>query len=355
MRCLILYNGYSDMPPYREQIERLRGEFARRGVEVDCRRNREFLFHIRDGEVSADGDWDFCVFLDKDAYTSVMVERLGIPVFNRPDAVAVCDDKMLTYLALADSGFDMPDTTPGPLFYDPSMPVDEKSVDVIEGRYGYPLVVKESYGSSGKNVHLVRNRAGLLEAMTRLRGRRYLIQEFVRSSVGEDLRVIVIGGRAIGGMVRRSDDDFRSNAALGGRTYPAEVSDASRRISERIASVLGLDYCGIDLLKDGDGDYTIVCEVNSNAFFSAFEATTGIDVAGMYADHIIGEVTGRSGPPLDHQMPGDQEEHRRPDDQYQQRRPRERVPEDRRPDARGRMGQRQESYRGLHRTAHAVQ
>ena len=62
-----------------------------------------------------------------------------------------------------------------------------------------------------------------------------------------------------------------------------------------------------------------------------------------------------SGPALDHQMPGDQEERRRPDDEDRQRGPRECIPEDRCPDAGRRVRQRKKAYRGLYRPAHPVQ
>jgi glutathione synthase/RimK-type ligase-like ATP-grasp enzyme len=42
----------------------------------------------------------------------------------------------------------------------------------------------------------------------------------------------------------------------------------------------------VDLLKDKKGN-VLVCEVNSNAFFSEFEKVTGINVAKTYAEHVI--------------------------------------------------------------------
>jgi RimK family alpha-L-glutamate ligase len=194
---------------------------------------------------------------------------------------------MLTYMALSGHGVSMPDSTPGPLFYDPSMPTDRGSCEVLENRYGYPMVVKECFGSSGKGVHLARDRMGLMSILDSLRGRPYLVQRCINTSVGEDLRIIVIGGKAIGSMLRHSDTDFRSNVALGGSSFNQDVSDVSRSVAEKVADVLDLDYCGVDLLKDADGEYSIVCEVNSNAFFESFEESTGINVAGAYARHIM--------------------------------------------------------------------
>ena len=295
MKGLILYNGYSHIPQYEHQISRFIEEFASAGVDVEAVPNNRFAFHIDDGAPVSDIGFDFCLYLDKDDYTSRMIERMGIPVFNSPQSITDCDDKMSTYILLSGNGIGMPDTTPGPLFYDPGMDVDDASVDVLEQRYGYPMVVKESFGSSGNGVYLVHDRDELKGRMTALRGRKYLVQRFIDTSIGEDLRVIVIGGKAIGGMIRHSDSDFRSNAVLGGRTIQYDVPEVSRVISEKVSNLLGLDYCGIDLLRDGSGEYSIVCEVNSNAFFSAFEESTGINVAGAYVRHILSVLENRAG------------------------------------------------------------
>lgn len=287
MKGLILYNGYSHIPQYEHQISRFLEEFASAGIEAEAVPNNQFVFAIESGRFVSDSDFDFCLYLDKDDYVSRMISKMGIRVFNNPQSIIDCDDKMSTYILLSDNGIKIPDTTPGPLFYDPRMDIDVGSLDVLEHRYGYPMVVKESFGSSGNGVHLIRDRDSLLKKLSELKGRKYLVQRFIDTSVGEDLRVIVIGGKAIGGMIRHSDGDFRSNAALGGRTYQFDVPEDSRAISEKVSELLGLDYCGIDLLKDSSGRYTMVCEVNSNAFFSAFEESTGMNVAGIYVKHII--------------------------------------------------------------------
>ena len=62
-------------------------------------------------------------------------------------------------------------------------------------------------------------------------------------------------------------------------------------VCERTASLLSLDYCGIDILL-GEGDTPIVCEVNSNAFFGGMEGVTGVNVAGAYAKYMYGKIYG---------------------------------------------------------------
>ena len=291
MKGLILINAYSRMRAFEVQSSRLAEEFEAIGVEADVRRNDGFLARVEDGSISVGLGYDFCVYLDKDRYVLRALEASGIPVFNRYSAIEACDDKMMTCLELAGHGFRMPKTLPGMLCYDPGEPVRDTSVDAVVDALGLPVVVKECYGSMGKGVRLAHDREELKALMERVKTSPHLFQEFVSGSSGRDLRVIVVGGRAVGGMLRTSGADFRSNVGCGGKGTAYDLSPEVARYAERIADVLDLDYCGIDLLFPDDGGDMIVCEVNSNAFFEAFEAATGKNVARLYARHVVDEVS----------------------------------------------------------------
>lgn len=291
MKGLILVNAFSTMSEGMYLPERLKAEFDLRGVSCDIRRNDFFVCRIdRDKCICRTDGYDFCVFLDKDQYTCRALESSGIPMFNSYQAIADCDDKMLTHLALSDHGIRMPRTLPGPLNYDGSE-ISDHVLKEAEEFLGFPMVVKECHGSRGKSVSLAKNMDELREILGPIRTKEYLLQEFIGSSIGRDLRVIVIGGRAIGAMERSSDTDFRSNVGSGGKGIKTELTQKTAELCERISDILGLDYCGIDLLYPEDGD-PILCEVNSNAFCETFEDVTGINVAGIYADHIIEKVRG---------------------------------------------------------------
>ena len=149
--------------------------------------------------------------------------------------------------------------------------------------------LKESFGSLGKNVFLAEDRTTLLSVMETLKCRPHLFQKAVQTSMGKDLRVIVVGKKVLGGMLRKSDTDFRSNIELGGVGVPYPVNEKIASLCTRVAEILQLDYCGIDILF-GDNDTPLVCEVNSNAFFGGFESVTGINVARAYAEHIQREI-----------------------------------------------------------------
>ena len=262
-------------------------EFQKRGVFVEIKRNGSFAVTVG-GDVECKlSDYDFCGYLDKDKYVLQGIEKAGIPLFNGYAAIEACDDKMTTFLSLAGNGIKMPLTLPAPLCYDDAERSEEE-LNAIEGALGYPLVIKSCYGSCGTGVYLAENRDALKQIGRKLMREPHLYQQYIEASRGRDIRVIVIGGKVLGAMTRRSDTDFRSNLALGATAAEYSLAPSEVAMCEKIAALLGLDYCGIDLLFGEDGPY--LCEVNSNAFFTGFERTTGKNVAGAYADYILSKL-----------------------------------------------------------------
>ena len=166
-------------------------EFEKLGVDVSVVRLDEYPAIISDGKISIDFSADFFVYLDKDKYVLTMLEKSGAKVFNNARAIQTCDDKMSTYIALSDSGVPMPKTLPGILCYNQNEKIKERTVEKIEKELAYPLIVKESYGSLGKRVYLVKNREELLITLETVKTKPHLLQEFVEESRGRDLRVIV--------------------------------------------------------------------------------------------------------------------------------------------------------------------
>ncbi|MBR2325333.1 MAG: RimK family alpha-L-glutamate ligase [Clostridia bacterium] len=279
--AIILINAYTQSEHELNQPLRLKGELERLGVQAEIIRNSPAALRV---------EADFCIFLDKDKYTAQALEG-RMRLFNCAKAIEICDDKMLTHLAL--SGLPMPETISSLLCYTPSSPVSKELIEEVEARLRFPLVVKENHGSLGKQVYLVKNRGELEKIAEQLKGVPHLYQKYVAESSGCDLRVIVVGGKVVAAMKRTSDSDFRSNAALGGRGEPFAIDGTARALCEEIAARLSLDYCGIDLLFSEKG--YLICEVNSNAFFGTIEQVTGVNVARAYAEHIVSSVCSAEG------------------------------------------------------------
>lgn len=291
-KALILVNAFSKLESHKHQPNRLKEELNKLGVEVDIKPNSMDTAMIKAGIIEGYvKDYDFIIYLDKDKYSSSLLEKAGIRLFNRHEAIVVCDDKMETHIRLANQGIPMPDTIPGLLCYYQDAPLELalERVELVEKMLGYPCVIKECYGSLGTGVYKVGNREELLLCMEKVKCKEHLFQKMIGSGKGQDVRVIVIGGRAVACMMRISETDFRSNIELGGKAIPYDLPEKFRNLAEKVADLLELDYCGIDLLIDETGE-PVVCEVNSNAFFGAMEVTSGINVAALYANYLYETV-----------------------------------------------------------------
>lgn len=284
MKGLIITNPYDFNLSQRHKTRRMQSELDNLGVFVDVVTNDGFLAYIDNGRIVSDLKVDFALYFDKDKYVAEMLERRGIRVFNSARATEICDDKMLTHITLADCGIPMPTTMSGTLCYNkqgkPARSYLKQAAETLK----FPLVVKECYGSYGEQVYLAHDMAELSEIVERIKLKPYIFQQYVEKSAGRDMRVIVIGGKVVCGMIRQSKTDFRSNAQLGGTATACDVPPEIASMCEKAARIIGLDYCGIDVLL---GDVPEICEVNSNAMFNAMEQATNINVARKYAEHIV--------------------------------------------------------------------
>ncbi len=271
------------------QAQRMSYELTQLGSQVDILTNNSYMCRTIGGNTTSSmSHYDYCLFWDKDKYLLSALELDNVPTFNSYYGITTCDDKMLTYIALSQCDIDMPTTLAAPLCYTADATIDFGQLIAIENTLCYPLVVKQSYGSLGKQVYLAHNRQQLLDILTTLQHKPHVIQQYIQNSHGKDVRVIVVGGKVLGCMLRQSNGDFRSNVAQGGTTTTYPLSPQIEQIAATVASKLQLDYFGMDLLIDNNK--LLLCEVNSNAFFEAFEQTTNINVAQTYAKHILSKI-----------------------------------------------------------------
>ena len=290
MKGIIVINPFGYPNHSVKQAERLREEFNKKGVEVEIVKDGFSRFFIDGEELKTTlNGVNFAIFLDKDKYLSKEIELLGIKMYNSHDAIRTCDDKGETCLALINSGVKMPKTLFAPLCYRQENKIPESFADSIIEKLSLPVIVKESFGSMGYGVHKADSMEELLELMEKFKCRPHIYQEYIGAKKGVDVRVIVIGKKAVAFMERRNESDFRSNIGQGGDGVKIELLDSFRETAEKCAKVLNLEYCGVDLLYGKEGE-PIVCEVNSNAFFEGIEKTTGVNVAKLYVEHIIEDV-----------------------------------------------------------------
>ena len=198
---------------------------ARYGMEL------EVLFYDSPGVGALAGApaWtpDFVLMRGYNTALSRWYEAQGVTVVNSTDSMILCRDKYRCSEVLAAAGVPVP----GAL-----------SLAEAEGGAAFPFILKLNYGSKGENVFLIGNEREYREALEACRmeeqhrleelsrgitefgetpeevayGCTPVLQEFIASSRGRDIRVWVTGDEVAGHVLRYNDSSFKSNFAAGG-------------------------------------------------------------------------------------------------------------------------------------------
>ncbi|MBR6718814.1 MAG: RimK family alpha-L-glutamate ligase [Oscillospiraceae bacterium] len=233
----------------------------------------------------------FVLFWDKDIQLAKAMELSGLRLFNSAGSIALADDKMETALKLAAAGIPIPDTIPAPTCF-PGCRRNPASAENAARILGWPLVIKENKGSFGAQVYLAHNKDEAAKILAHIGEHDCLFQRFIRDSSGKDLRVTVVGGKAICAMERHSasKQEFRSNIGAGGTADARSISPLEEKLAVDAANALGLDFAGVDILIGKDETERYVCEVNSNPQLQSTIDTCGINPATNIMWHIRSQI-----------------------------------------------------------------
>jgi ribosomal protein S6--L-glutamate ligase len=194
-------------------------------------------------------------------------------VLNGADAITIARDKVRSLGVLAERGLDVPITvaTRGLAGIDEAL--------ALVG--GCPVVVKLQHGTQGVGTMLAESKKALLPMVETLQsmGQETILQQFVKGARGRDLRMVVVGGRVVATMRRRSSrGEFRSNMHRGATAEAVEPSRPYRKTAIAAARILGLEIAGVDVLETTRGP--ILLEVNGSPGLEGIEQICEVDVAG---------------------------------------------------------------------------
>lgn len=199
--------------------------------------------------------------------------KIGVFVLNSAHSIEIAKDKLHTLQMLAAAKIPVPRTMLAKL---------PLNLDLIEKYFTFPLIIKTISGSEGKGVLLCEDRDQLEDVVNFLEQSKstdmnFIIQEFVESSRGKDIRVFVVGGKVIGAMLRSAKGGkIKANISAGGEASPFKLNPEVEWLAVESARVIGLDIAGVDILFNGDT--YLVNEVNSSPGFKGFEKATGVNI-----------------------------------------------------------------------------
>lgn len=171
-------------------------------------------------------------------------------VVNTAASIHWCSDKRGGRLAMQEAGVSVPKTWGDPAPFE------------LEARYGTQYIVRPVTHAQGRNLFV----GGWQDSVTAWHsfGGGY-ISELINKVA--EYRVMVVCGRVawVAQKTPGNPEDVAWNVAQGGRFDNVRWSDWPRAVIEqalKAANVSGTDFCGVDVMVDGEGT-AYVLEVNS--------------------------------------------------------------------------------------------
>ena len=199
------------------------------------------------------------------------LEAHGVRVLNSASALLSAHDKLLTARLLASAGLPHPRTVRLTRTRDAAA-------------FLYPVVAKPRFGSWGQDVVICANESELghylAASLAKSWGRAgAIVQEFVHHG-GSDLRLVVAGGKVVGGATRRPQPgEWRTNVALGAVIEPVSPDPLACELAVTAARTLALDLAGVDLVSTLEG--YVVIEVNGAVEFRRLYSKRDVFAAAM--------------------------------------------------------------------------
>lgn len=206
-------------------------------------------------------------------------EMMGTFSLNESVAISRSRDKLRSMQLMSRKGVGMPKTG---FAHSP-----DNTRDLVKKVGGVPVVIKLLEGTQGIGVVLAetwKSAESVIDAFSGLKTN-ILVQEFIKEADGSDIRCLVIGGKVVAAMKRSAaDGDFRSNLHRGGSSEVVRISKEERATAIKAAKVMGLNVCGVDLLRSSRGP--LVMEVNSSPGLEGIEKATGKNLAALIYEFI---------------------------------------------------------------------
>jgi gamma-F420-2:alpha-L-glutamate ligase len=208
------------------------------------------------------------------------LERLGVYSVNSSNSIEVVRDKLYTQQILAKNNLPIPKSMLV------KFPVN---IELVEEYINFPAVVKTISGSQGNGVYLSENKNNFIDLMHLMESTNpnanIIIQEFIKTSRGVDLRIITVGGRVIGCMKRiNNNGGFKANFSAGGVVERYELNAEIEWLATTVSNIMNLDIAGIDLLFD-EGHFKI-CECNSSPGFKGMESCNDVNIPAEIYNYI---------------------------------------------------------------------
>ena len=205
------------------------------------------------------------------------LKMLGVTVYNDGRAIERTVDKTMTSFLIHHAGIATPKTW--------VCESRQQAHEIIQKNMvlNQKLVIKPLFGSQGQGVRQV------TESLP-LPGDQFVDSVFYLQKLIEathDYRVLVVNNKAVCAM-KRIGETWLHNVAQGADCEKTTEADVLA-IACQASSVLGIAYCGVDVIRDADGKLYVL-EVNSIPAWRGLQSVTDINIAQVLVDDLLSQI-----------------------------------------------------------------
>lgn len=195
---------------------------------------------------------------DYNLYVTRYFESMGVLCINTADCIIDARDKLKAMLKISQNlpNIKIPDS----LLLSPNT-----TAEFIKEKMSFPCIIKILNGSKGIGVELCQSAEEAIKKATEFKekyGDSTMLQKYIRSSKGRDIRFIVCDGKYIVSFIRQNSESFLSNVAKGGEIIPYTPKYEEIKAAESIAALLNINLGSVDFLTDKNGEL-VFCEANA--------------------------------------------------------------------------------------------
>ncbi|WP_099158662.1 ATP-grasp domain-containing protein [Virgibacillus ndiopensis] len=216
---------------------------------------------------------DFAVVRTIDPFLSLHLESCGILVLNSSGISTLCNNKALSHHYIHNLELPMVDT----------MFIQKGSIPTTPP-IPYPFIVKEVAGRGGKQVYFINHKQEWENCISSISSSEIIIQS-CNVTLGQDIRVFVVGTEIVGAVKRESSSDFRANYKLGGSAEWYQLSIKEFDIVKKIINNFDFDMVGIDFLIGKDGAF-LFNEIEDIVGSRTLSAVSDVNILKKYVTHI---------------------------------------------------------------------
>jgi ribosomal protein S6--L-glutamate ligase len=223
-------------------------------------------------------------------YSADLMDRLeilrllhgqGLPIFSPPLSMLRVMDRLSCTISLRLADIPMPPTT-----------ITEDIDEALRALAAYGTAVfKPMYTSKARGMAVITHGPDAREQVAAYRQEnKVLYIQKIEKHDGCDLGVAFLGGEYLTTYARcNRGDSWNTTTASGGKYECFEPSRETIEVARRAQAPFDLTFTCVDIIESARGP--LVLEVSAFGGFRGIRETSGLDAAGLYADHVVKQIT----------------------------------------------------------------